>query len=42
MTNDKENLTPRQQELFDMLLSGIQPKEIAYKLDITYNTFLFH
>jgi len=38
----KENLTPRQQELLEMLLKGIPPKEIAYNLDIAYNTFLFH
>jgi len=37
-----ENLTPRQQELLEMLLKGIPPKEIAYNLDIAYNTFLFH
>jgi len=38
----KEDLTPRQQELLEMLLNGIPPKEIAYNLHITYNTFLFH
>jgi len=37
-----ETLTPRQQELFDMLLKGIPPKEIAYNLNIAYNTLLFH
>jgi len=38
----REDLTPRQQELLEMLLNGIQPKEIAYNLGITYNTLLFH
>jgi DNA-binding CsgD family transcriptional regulator len=37
-----EALTPRQKELFDMLLKGIPPKEIAYNLNIAYNTLLFH
>jgi DNA-binding CsgD family transcriptional regulator len=37
-----ENLSPRQQELFNMLLNGISPKEIAYNLNIAYNTLLFH
>jgi DNA-binding CsgD family transcriptional regulator len=39
MVND---LTPRQQELFNMLLKGISPKEIASKLNIAYNTLLYH
>jgi len=38
----KKNLTPRQQKLFEMLLNGIPPKEIAHNLDIAYNTLLFH
>jgi len=37
-----ENLSPRQQELFNMLLNGIPPKEIAFNLKIAYNTLLFH
>ncbi|WP_461256069.1 helix-turn-helix transcriptional regulator [Treponema sp. R80B11-R83G3] len=39
MSND---LTPRQQELFNMLLKGIPPKEIANNLNIAYNTLLYH
>jgi len=39
MSND---LTPRQQELFNMLLKGISPKEIASNLNIAYNTLLYH
>jgi len=38
----KKKLTPRQQKLFEMLLNGIPPKEIASNLDIAYNTLLFH
>jgi len=38
----KENLSPRQKELFSMLLKGVPPKEIAYNLNIAYNTLLFH
>jgi DNA-binding CsgD family transcriptional regulator len=38
----KIDLTPRQQELFKMLINGIPPKEIAYNLNIAYNTLLFH
>jgi len=37
-----EKLSARQQEIFDLLIKGVPPKEIAYKLGITYNTFLFH
>jgi DNA-binding CsgD family transcriptional regulator len=39
MNND---LSPRQQELFEMLLKGISPKEIASNLNIAYNTLLYH
>jgi DNA-binding CsgD family transcriptional regulator len=38
----KENLSPRQQELFNLLINGVPPKEIAFNLNITYNTLLFH
>jgi len=38
----KGKLTPRQQKVFEMLLNGVPPKEIAYTLGITYNGFLFH
>jgi len=37
-----EKLSARQQEIFDLLIKGVPPKEIAYKLGISYNTFLFH
>lgn len=37
-----ENLSPRQKELFSMLIKGVPPKEIAYNLNIAYNTLLFH
>jgi len=38
----KETLTPRQQKILEMLLNGTQPKEIAFNLHISYNTFLTH
>ena len=38
----EEQLTPREQEIFDLLLEGVSPKEIAYKLHITNRTFDFH
>jgi len=37
-----DDLTPRQQELFNMLLKGISPKDIASNLNIAYNTLLYH
>jgi DNA-binding CsgD family transcriptional regulator len=37
-----KDLSPRQQELFIMLLKGISPKEIAINLNIAYNTLLYH
>jgi len=36
------NLTRREQEIFTLLLSGTAPKEIAYKLKISYPTVNFH
>jgi len=36
------DLTPREQEIFTMLLSGSAPKEIAYTLKVSYYTVLFH
>jgi DNA-binding CsgD family transcriptional regulator len=36
------DLTPREQEIFTMLLSGMAPKEIAYTLKVSYYTVLFH
>jgi len=38
----QENLTPREQEIFNLLLEGIQPKEIAYNLQISYRTVDVH
>jgi len=35
-------LTPREQEVFDRLLGGSTPKEIAYQLKITYDTVITH
>jgi DNA-binding CsgD family transcriptional regulator len=36
------DLTPREEEIFTMLLTGKSPKEIAYTLKISYYTVLFH
>ena len=36
------NLTPREEEIFVLLLKGIAPKEIAYTLKISYDTVNFH
>ena len=36
------NLTPREEEVFTLLLNGIAPKEIAYTLKISYDTVNFH
>jgi len=49
--NDIEDFTPtpmnlalsaREQEVFDLLLTGAAPKEIGYKLNISYDTVLSH
>jgi len=37
-----EKLSPREREIFDLLLEGVSPKEIAYKLNITHHTIAFH
>jgi len=34
----QENLKPREQEIFDLLLEEISPKEIAYRLNVSYST----
>ncbi|MCL2092716.1 MAG: helix-turn-helix transcriptional regulator [Treponema sp.] len=39
---DRLNLTPREEEVFTLLLRGIAPKEIAYTLKISYDTVNFH
>jgi len=36
------NLTPREQEIFDKLLGGSTPKEIAYNLNVSYDTVIAH
>ena len=38
----QEQLTSREQEIFDLLLEGVSPKEIAYKLHISYHTVDSH
>jgi len=37
-----ENLSHREREIFDLLLKGVPPKDIAYNLNISYNTVDFH
>jgi DNA-binding CsgD family transcriptional regulator len=37
-----EDLTPRERELFDLLLERVSPKEIAHKLNISDHTVAFH
>ena len=39
---EKLNLTPREQEIFTLLLKGTSPKEIAYTLKISYETVHHH
>jgi len=39
---EKLNLTPREQEIFTMLLKGTSPKDIAYTLKISYETVHHH
>jgi len=36
------DLTPREEEIFTILLTGKAPKEIAYTLKVSYYTVLFH
>jgi len=36
------SLTPREQEIFDRLLGGSTPKEIAYNLNVSYDTVISH
>ena len=38
----QNRLTSREQEILDMLLKGLTPKEIAYNLNIKYATVDFH
>jgi len=37
-----KDLTSREREIFDLLLEGISPKEIAHRLNIGYSTVDFH
>jgi len=37
-----EDLTPREREIFDLLLERVSPKEIARKLNISDHTVAFH
>jgi len=37
-----EELTSREQEILNMLLDGISPKDISYKLNISYKTVDYH
>jgi len=37
-----ENLSVREREIFNLLLEGISPKEIANKLNVSYSTVDFH
>ena len=39
---DRYNLTPREKEIIKLLLTGKAPKEIAYNLNISYATVIFH
>jgi len=42
-TKQKQNeLTHREQQIFDLLLEGIQPKDIAFKLELSYHTIDSH
>ena len=38
----QEKLSSREQEIFDLLLKGSSPKEIAFKLNIGYSTVDYH
>jgi len=37
-----ENLSSREREIFDLLLEGVSPKEIASRLNVSYSTVDFH
>ncbi|MCL2722292.1 MAG: LuxR C-terminal-related transcriptional regulator [Treponema sp.] len=42
MLAEQETLTPREQEVFDLMLKGIPPKQITFDLNITSHTFDTH
>jgi len=39
---ENNSLTPREQEILNLLIEGIAPKEIAYKTKISIKTVAFH
>jgi len=39
---EKNNLTHREQEILDLMLEGVRPKDITIKLNISYKTFDTH
>jgi len=42
MQIEQKNLTPREQEIFDLLIKGISPKDIVFKLGISLSTVDYH
>ena len=40
--SNEPGLTSRENEVFSMLLTGMNPKEIAYNLNVSYFTIDFH
>jgi len=40
--SNEPGLTTRENEVFSMLLTGLNPKEIAYSLNVSYYTIDFH
>jgi DNA-binding NarL/FixJ family response regulator len=38
----QENLTSREQEIFNLLLDGVSPKEIAYKMHVSSKAVDYH
>jgi len=42
MPKDSAPLTPREQEIYNKLLGGSTPKEIAFNLNVTYDTVIAH
>ena len=42
LATETPNLTPREQEILDLFLDGSSPKDIAYKLNVSYSTVNFH
>ena len=42
VVKEENGLTNREQEIFTMLLNGVSPKEMGYKLKISPHTVAFH